>query len=289
MFALFLGVSGVRAFGGGAGHAVAEGLGEGGLVLLWGELEVEGGEVLGVELVEEVVKDVGGDGGGGVFSEPVGGGVLVEGVWGVGAGACVEDEGGAVGECGESGEGVGEEVEGCVWAVVGGEVARGELGGGGGGGSGSAEAGAEGGFEGVWGDGAVAEETGVGGVAEVEDGGLDADGGGPAVEDDVYFMAEGGEDVLGASWGEVAEGVGAGCGEGECAEGEEAAGDGVRGAADGHAVQPCGDDGGDGGALWEDEGEGAWPVEGGEALGGGAKVGEGARGLKVRNVDDEWV
>lgn len=186
VFALVLGVEGVLAFGGGAGHAVAEGVGEGGLVLLGGELEVEGGEVLGVELVKEVVKGVGGDGGGGVFSEPVGGGVFVEGVWGVGAWACVEDECGALGECGGRGEGVGEEVEGCVWAVVGGEGARGELGGVGRlAGCVRAEADAEGGFYGGGGDGAVAEEDGGAWVPEVYDGGFYADGGGPAVQYDV--------------------------------------------------------------------------------------------------------
>lgn len=95
--------------------------------------------------------------------------------------------------------------------------------------------------------------------------------------------------MLGACGGEVAEGVCAGCGEGDRAECEEAARDGVRGAAYGYAVQPGGDDGGHAGAFWEDEREGAGPVEVGKALRGVAKVCECAGGGEVCDVDDKGV
>lgn len=57
------------------------------------------------------------------------------------------------------------------------------------------------------GDGAWAEDFGVIGVGDIEDGGFDADVGIAAVEDDGNFIAEGFLYVAGLGGADVAEGV----------------------------------------------------------------------------------
>ncbi len=80
-----------------------------------------------------------------------------------------------------------------------------------------------------------------------------------AVEDVVNFGTEGELDVVGFGWAEVAEGVSAGCCEGDLCLVEDLGKEWVVGDADGDVWEACGDEVRDDSFFREYEGKGAWP------------------------------
>ena len=139
-------------------------------------------------------------------------------------------------------------------------------------------------------DGSGAVDGHCGGV---KDGGFETDHGGATVEDGADATVEVCEDVGGSRGADVAEGVGAGGGDGKTGEAKEAEGYRVGGNTDAYEGASGGDSVRDACAAWKKEGERAGPEGADEGVDAGCQ-GEGdlseCRKLRrVGDVDDERV
>src|SRR5690606_12551137 len=112
----------------------------------------------------------------------------------------------------------------------------------GGGGSGRMDFESGGAGEIFGGNSAGAEKDGTARIADVENGGFEADFAGAAVENERNAVAEILFDVAHFGWADVAERIGAGSGERNVAGLEEALKNRMTGDADGDGIESSGDD-----------------------------------------------